>query len=72
MTSKLEQAITALSNLPVDRQEELAAVIIDAAVPTIEWSDELRAAVDEGLADAEAGRFADPAKVEATFARFRT
>lgn len=59
MTTKVEQAFSALSNLPVERQEEIADAILSAAMPTVEWPDEVEVAVDEGLADLAAGRVVD-------------
>lgn len=37
MTSKTEQAVLALRDLPFDQQEEIADLIINAVQPTIQW-----------------------------------
>ena len=70
MTSKIDQAIEEVRKLPRKRQDEIAYILsaMSAEVPT---SAELLAAIDEGIADADAGRFADPTAVNALFARFR-
>ncbi len=70
MTSKIDQAIEDVRKLPKERQDEIADILsaMTAEVPT---TPELLAAVDEGIEDADAGRFADPSAIEALFARFR-
>lgn len=70
MTSKIDQAIKEVRKLPRKRQDEIADILsaMSAEVPT---SSELLAAIDEGIADADAGHFADPTAVAALFARFR-
>lgn len=70
MTSKIDQAIEEVRKLPRKRQDEIADILsaMSAEVPT---SAELLEAIDEGIADADAGRFADPTAVNALFARFR-
>ena len=70
MSSKIDQAIEAVRKLPRERQDEIADILsaLSAEVPS---TPELLAAIDEGIADADAGRFADPALVDGLFARFR-
>lgn len=71
MSTIVEQALSALYNLPADRRDELARGIIDATLPTIPFSDEELERVDRAAAAARAGDFADAADVEAVFARYR-
>lgn len=72
MTAKLEQALVAVSDLPAERQDELAELLLSAAMPTIDYtSPELETAIDDGLAQAEAGNFALSSEVEAVFAKHR-
>lgn len=71
MTTLVEQAMAALQNLPADRRDELAQVIIDASMPTIQYDADQLAKIDKGLASADAGRFATDDQVAAAFAKFR-
>jgi hypothetical protein len=74
-TKSLTQALERVEDWPAQAQDELAEIArdIDAGlnqgvyVPT---PAEL-AGIDRGLADAEAGRFASDADVEAAFAKLR-
>ena len=72
MTMKLDQAFDKLRQLPQERQDEWAELISEAEhdAPTSYTADQL-AAIDEGIADAKAGRFASDEEVQALFARFR-
>lgn len=72
MTKLLETAIEAARKLPAERQNELAEVMLAAsgATPYILAGEEL-AAVTEGLADAEAGRFATDENIENILAKHR-
>ncbi len=72
MTMKLDQAFDKLRQLPQERQDEWAELISEAELdaPTSYTADQL-AAIDEGIADAKAGRFASDEEVQALFARFR-
>lgn len=73
MESTIKQAVAALEQLPEDRQAELAAAVVAlAAAPAHRYSDAENAAIDEGLADAEAGRFVTEEELQATLARFKT
>ena len=68
----MEKAIQAIRRLPADRQDELAEAMLAAAeTPPVEYSAEQLAAIDEGMADADAGRFASDEDVKSLFARFR-
>ncbi|MHA7773874.1 hypothetical protein [Roseibium sp. M-1] len=73
MTKLLETAIKAISNLPEERQDELARMLIAASNDeTIAVSKSDLVAIDRGLADAEARRFAEPENIRALFAKHRT
>ena len=72
MTSLLKLAIEKLKKLSAERQDELARMLLDAADDEIYvLSPAERAAVEEGLADVEAGRYASDEEVEEIFARHR-
>jgi hypothetical protein len=74
MTKLLETAIERVRQWPDERQTEIAEMLL--ALDGDDFDDdvdaETLAAIDEGLADIAQGRLADPAAVEALFARFRT
>ena len=72
MTKLLEKAIAAVRKLAPERQDEVASMILSVSceAPEALTADELRA-VEAGLADADAGRFATDEEVEALFAKFR-
>ena len=73
MTKLMDQAIAAVSKLPDEKQDQLASMIIEAAVETpYQLSDDERAAVEDGLADIKAGRYASDEEVVSLFNRFRT
>ena len=72
MITKFEQALAALRKLPEDRQDELAeALTLAAQMPVKSYTDAENVAIDEGVADADAGRFITDDELQATFARFR-
>ena len=71
MTEKLDQAIAAVRRLPPERQDEIAELLEAVATEAAGYAPDQLFAIDEGLADAEAGRFADASDIEAIFARFR-
>ena len=71
-STKLDTAIAAVRDLPESRQDELADAILAAAnTADRNYTSAQLQAIDEGLADAEAGRFASDEDVERLFARFR-
>jgi len=73
MIKLLEQAIEAVRKLSPERQDELAELLLMASSKTpLRVSDEERLAIDAGLADANAGRFASDGDVEALFAKHRS
>lgn len=73
MTRLLEIAIEAVRRLPSERQDDLARMTLEASQETpYVLTDEERAAVEEGLADAKAGRFASDESIRAIFAKHRT
>ncbi len=73
MTKLMDQAIAAVSKLPDEKQDQLASMIIEAAVETPhQLSDEERVAVEDGLEDIKAGRYAGDEEVASLFNRFRT
>jgi predicted transcriptional regulator len=60
MTKLLEKAIDKVRELPEDEQEAVAAVMLQMAggdAPVVKLDDETRAAIREGLAQAERGEF---------------
>jgi predicted transcriptional regulator len=60
MTKLLEKAIDKVRELPEDEQEAVAAVMLQMAggdAPVVELDDETRAAVREGVVQAERGEF---------------
>ena len=72
-STKLDTAIAAVRDLPEERQDELADAILAAAdVSDRSYTPEQLRAIDEGIADADAGRFASDEDVERLFARFRS
>ncbi len=73
MIKLMEKAIKALKGLPEDRQEELAGYILHAVEePIMKLTDAERAAVQEGLAAADAGDFATDEEIEAISGRLRS
>ena len=72
MTRLLEKAIDIIRNLPDQRQDELAVALFAAAgAGKAHLSQAELTAVQGGLEDVRAGRFADPSEIEAIFARHR-
>ncbi len=60
MTKLLEQAITKVRELPDEDQEAVAAVMLTMAgadAPVVRLDDNTRAAIREGVAQAERGEF---------------
>ena len=73
MTKLLEQAIKAIRRLPAKRQDELAAAMLEVTKPSPGGYTEAQlAAIDEGIADADAGRFVSDEDIERFFARYRS
>jgi predicted transcriptional regulator len=74
-TKLLTRALERIENWPAEAQDQLAelALDIDAALKDVPYepTDEELAGIDRGLRDAEQGRFASDAEVEAAFAKFR-
>ena len=74
-TKPLADILERVEAWPSHVQNELAAFAreLDAGVNDIEYqpTPEELAGIERGLRDAEAGRFASDAQVEAAFARFR-
>ena len=73
MTKLLEQALETIRKLPATKQDEIAQAILDAAAEDEEDEDVDAADLPsllEGLADADAGKFATDEEVEAAYARF--
>ena len=73
MTKLLEQAIEPLRKLPPQRQDELAEMITMAVgEETTPYTPGQLAAIDEGIRDADAGRFVNGMEVSALFAKYRS
>ena len=74
-TKRLTQALERVEAWPADAQDQLAeiALDIDAGLKDVAYepTPEELAGIDRGLHDAEQGRFATDAEVEAVFAKFR-
>lgn len=72
MTRLLEKAIDIIRNLPDHRQDELAIALFAAAgAGEVDLSEAELAAVQDGLEDVRADRFADASEIETIFARHR-
>ena len=74
MTELLEKAIAKLRELPPEEQDQAAELLMHFAAgweEIIELDEETRAAIREGLEQAERGEFASDEDMEALFARFR-
>jgi len=73
-TKQLAEVLERVENWPPAAQDQLAeiALDIDANLRDIvyEPTDEELAGIDRGLRDADQGRFATDAEVEAAFAKF--
>jgi predicted transcriptional regulator len=66
MTKLLEKAIDKVRELPEEEQEAVAAVMLQMAggdAPVVELDDETRAAIREGVKEAERGEFVPDAVV---------
>lgn len=73
MTKLLEQAIEAARQLPPDRQNEVAEIILSASsVAPVIVSDDERDAILQGLEDARSGSFVPEEQVQALFSKHRT
>jgi predicted transcriptional regulator len=73
MTKLLHDAIERLKELPEERQNELARMLIDVAASDLApyvLTDEERKAVEEGLAEIERGEIASDEEVAAMWSRF--
>jgi hypothetical protein len=75
MTKLMEKAIASVRSWPAPRQDEAAEILLAldrlGAGAYLASDDELQA-IDEALAQVEAGKYASDADVEAPFSRFRT
>jgi len=69
--TKIEQALKTFPTLAPDQQESIADVIIDAALPVIEFSAKELGKIDVGTQEAEAGSFASDSDVVEVYARYR-
>ena len=72
MTKLLEEAIEAVRRLPRERQDVVASAMLAAAeeAPDVDRT-ALDAAIDEGIADADVGRFASDEEIKRLFDRLR-
>jgi hypothetical protein len=73
MTKLLETAIERIRQWPDERQTEIAEMLLalDADDFADEGDAETLAAIDNGLAQADRGEFADPKDVDTIFTRYR-
>ncbi len=73
MSTKLEDAVATIKTLPADSQARVFDLIAHEAAQADAYilteADHL--AIDEGIADADAGRFASAEDIETLFSRFR-
>ncbi len=70
-TETIAHITATLTTLPDDRVQALAELADEWAGPIVVEDDHTRAAIAEGIAQANRGEFATDAEVEAAFARFR-
>ncbi len=73
MTKLLEKAIESARALPDEEQDALALAIIsmtEAGLGVPDLDDETRAAIREGLAQAQRGQFASDEEIRALWQRF--
>ena len=74
MTKLLDQAIAKIRELPDSDQDEAAEILFALAAKRgepVQLDDETRAAIREGLAEAERGEFVSDEEMKAFFARHR-
>jgi predicted transcriptional regulator len=75
MTKLLEQAFAAARELSPDMQDAVARMLLDAvAAEPLEMDDipqEHLAAIEQGLADLDAGRIATDKEIEAVLAKYK-
>ena len=74
MTKLLDQAIAKIRELPESNQDEAAEILFALAAKRrepVQLDDETRAAIREGLAEAERGEFVSDEEMKAFFARHR-
>lgn len=72
MTKLLEQAIAKVRELPAEDQDALAVALLSLAGETtevVQLDDETRAAIEEGLAQAQRGEFVSDENVAKADAR---
>jgi hypothetical protein len=72
MTKLLEQAIAKLRELPEEQQDALAVALLavaEAPATDVPLDDATRAAIHEGLAQAERGEFVPDEEIEALWKR---
>ena len=73
MTKLLKEALEKVSQLPDERQDELARMLIDTAASDLSpymLSDKERAEIEKALGEADGGEFASDAEVAAMWKRF--
>jgi hypothetical protein len=72
MTDLMEKAIASVRSWPARQQDEAAEIPLDrlGADPYVASDDELLA-IDEALAQIEAGEYATNSEIEAAYSRFR-
>lgn len=71
MTKQLDAAIEAIRLLPEDRQNEIAAYLVDAAQPGFAYTPDQIAKLDESIAQADAKEFVSAETVAQIFGRYR-
>lgn len=74
MSDLMDKALDRVRKWPVERQNEAAELLLaldELGTEPIDVDADTLSAIDEGVADIARGKLADPAEVEAVFARFR-
>ena len=72
MSKLMQQAIEVLPQLTKDDQEEVARFILAKADEPMPLSAAEKAAIQEGMADTQAGRFTPDGTIEELIARLRS
>ena len=72
ITITLDSAtLTRLQGIASATEQDLQSIIAEAIGAYLEWDEEFRADVEEGLRQADAGEFATEEEVKAVYARWQ-